>query len=169
MIRKHRLLSSLIVATGLLVFAGATLAAKPEGKPDNGKHQNVHQKKAHHQNGKQLLGEKIKTNGRHAIEQKGEVTALVDVKDGKIVGLHARHAKKGELPVRKYKSSQKMVRADGLQGAARLMTVQQYEYIGTTWIGYAYYDDYGDEQIYWFPVDMIYDGDTGAIEYVPII
>ena len=37
-----------------------------------------------------------------------------------------------------------------------------------TYIGYAYYDDYGDEQIYWFPVDMIYDGDTGAIEYVPI-
>ena len=26
---------------------------------------------------------------------------------------------------------------------------------------------YGDEVIYWFPYDMIYDGDTGAIEYIP--
>jgi hypothetical protein len=167
MIRKHHLLTSLVAATGLLVFAGATLAAKPEGKPAAGNSQTAHQKKAHHQNGKQLLGEKIKTNGRHAIDKKGDVTAAVEVKDGKIVGMHANHAKKGELPVKKYKSSQKMARADGLQGAAHL-TAAQYEYVGTTYIGYAYIDDYGDEQIYWFPVDMIYDGDTGAIEYVPI-
>jgi hypothetical protein len=167
MIRKHRLFSSLVAAAGLLIFAGATLAAKPEGNPGNGNSQSAHQKKAHHQDGKQLLGEKIKTNGRHAIDKKGDVTAAVEVKDGKIVGLHANHAKKGELPVKKYKSSQKMVRADGLQGAAHFMTVQD-QYVGTTYIGYAYIDDYGDEQIYWFPVDMIYDGDTGAIEYVPI-
>ena len=39
---------------------------------------------------------------------------------------------------------------------------------GTVYIGYAYYDDYGDEQIYWYPYEIIYDGDTGAIEYVPL-
>ena len=39
--------------------------------------------------------------------------------------------------------------------------------MGTTWIGYAYIDDNGDEQIYWWPYEMIYDGDTGAVEYVP--
>lgn len=167
MIRKHRLLASIIAAAGLLAFAGTTFAAKPDSKPGNGNSQNAHLKKAHHQNGKQLLGDKFKTNGRHAIDRKGDVTAAVDVKDGKIVGMHAHHAKKGELPIKKYKSSQKMVRADGLQGTAHLTAVQ-YEYVGTTYIGYAYYDDYGDEQIYWFPVDMIYDGDTGAIEYVPI-
>ena len=167
MIRKHRLLSVLFAATGLVVFTSATLAAKPEGNAANGKHQNAHQKKAHHQNGKQLLGEKIKTNGPHVLEQKGNVTASVDVKDGKITGLHAKHSKKGDLPIKKYKSSQKLARADGLQGIPHLVAVQQYEYVGSTYIGYAYYDDYGDQQIYWFPVDMIYDGDTGAIEYVP--
>ena len=46
------------------------------------------------------------------------------------------------------------------------MQVQQ-TYLGTTWIGYAYYDEYGDEQIYWFPYDVVYDGDTGAVEYYP--
>ena len=39
--------------------------------------------------------------------------------------------------------------------------------MGTTYIGYAYIDDNGDEQIYWWPYEMIYDGDTGAVEYVP--
>ena len=36
------------------------------------------------------------------------------------------------------------------------------------YIGYAYYDDYGDEVIYWFPYEMILDGDTGAVDYIPI-
>jgi hypothetical protein len=165
--RNRQLLSSLVVATGLLVFAGDTFATKPAAKPEKATGKDAHQKKAHHQNGKQLLGDKIKTNGRHAIDHKGDVTAEVEVKNGKIVGLHANHAKKGELPVKKYKSSKKMVQADGLSGHSHFMTVQQYEYVDTIWIGYAYIDDYGDEQIYWFPVDMIYDGDTGAVEYVP--
>ncbi len=29
-------------------------------------------------------------------------------------------------------------------------------------------DEYGDEAIYWFLYAMILDGDTGAIEYVPL-
>ena len=169
MIHIHRLLSLPVVfAAALLASAGAAFADKPEGKPnhqENGKHQNDHQKKSHHQNGKQLLGEKIKTNGRHAIDQKGDVTASVEVKDGKIAGMHANHAKKGELPVTKYKSSQKMAQADSFQGAAHFMTVQ--EYVGTTYIGYSYVDDYGNEEIYWYPYDMILDGATGAIDYVP--
>lgn len=37
---------------------------------------------------------------------------------------------------------------------------------GTTYIGSAYPDEYGNEDIYWFPYDMILDGDTGAVEYI---
>jgi hypothetical protein len=47
------------------------------------------------------------------------------------------------------------------------LLLAQDAYIGTMWIGYAYIDDYGDEVIYWFPYDMILDGDTGAIDYYP--
>jgi hypothetical protein len=47
------------------------------------------------------------------------------------------------------------------------LMLAQTQYLGVTWIGYSYIDDYGDEVIYWFPYDMIYDGDTGAVEYVP--
>jgi hypothetical protein len=44
----------------------------------------------------------------------------------------------------------------------------QIQDLGMTYIGYSYTDDYGNEYIYWFPYEMIYDGDTGAIEYVPL-
>jgi hypothetical protein len=167
-----------VAAGGLIGYQGATFAAKPEAKAAHeGKamqqqkadHQNPngHAKKAHHQNGKQLLGDKIKTNGHHVIAQNGDITASVEVKDGKIAGLHAKHAKKGDLPVKKYKTNQKMAATDqAFSGAARLVSVQD-QYIGTTWIGYSYFNDYGEEDIYWFPYDMILDGDTGAIDYVP--
>jgi len=169
----HRsVLLSMIGAAGLALAAGsATLAAPPTDKPAHEmkeKGQGEQHKKAHHQNGKQLLGDKIKTNGHHVIDQKGNVTASVEVKDGKVAGVHAKHATKGDLPVKKYKTSQKMAQADEFQdGTPRMIAVQ--EYVGTTYIGYSYVDDFGNEEIYWFPYDMILDGDTGAVEYIPAV
>src|SRR5258706_10559261 len=96
--RTRFLLSIAFLAAATLAVGGIALAAKPQGKPEHQQqaHGNKdHQKKGHHQNGKQMLGEKIKTNGRHAIDQKGEVSAEVEVKNGKIAGMHAKHAKKG--------------------------------------------------------------------------
>ena len=92
----------------------------------------------------------------------------MNVKGGKITGVTVTHAEKGNVPVKKYKTTKKMVeeQTGGLQRVA--FVVAQVEYLGSTWIGYAYYDDYGYETIYWYPYDMIYDGDTGAIEYIPI-
>lgn len=156
-------------AAALVLGAGAAAFAAPPDKPGHEMHekgQGEQHKKAHHQNGKQLLGDKIKTNGHHVIDQKGNVTASVEVKDGKVAGLHAKHAQKGDLPVKKYKTSQKLAQADEINGGtARMIAVQ--EYVGTTYIGYSYIDDYGNEEIYWFPYDMILDGETGAIDYVP--
>ena len=81
-------------------------------------------------------------------------------------GMHVKHDKKGELPVRKYKTKRKLAQAEGLHYASFVQVQVQDQYLGTTYIGYAYYDDFGDEYIYWYPYDMILDGDTGAIEYV---
>ena len=150
--RTKRLLTAIVVVLGMFGLADAALAA---GK---GKH--------HHQNGKQQIGEKIKTNGQHVIHKKGAHTVSVDVKDGKIAGMHVKHAKKGDVPVKKYKTDKKMVRAGGFQYASFLLA--QAQYLGTIYIGYAYIDEYGDEEIYWFPYDMILDGDTGAVEYIPV-
>jgi hypothetical protein len=40
--------------------------------------------------------------------------------------------------------------------------------MGTVYIGYSYIDDDGNEEIYWFPAEEIVDGDTGAVEYIPL-
>src|SRR2546429_1007639 len=136
-----------------------------KGHADKGGHDKVKPSKANHHNGKDLLGEKIKTTGHHVIDKKGDYTAAVDVQSGKIAGMKVTHATKGDIPVKKYKTSKKMAQADGLQRAAFVQV--QSTYIGTTYIGYSYIDEYGNEEIYWYPYDMILDGDTGAVEYVP--
>jgi hypothetical protein len=145
----QRVLTAIAVILGLLALADAAGAAP----------------KANHHNGQQLLGQKIKTNGHHVIHTKGSYTTSVEVKDGKVAGVHVKHAKKGDVPVKKYKTDKKMARADGNPYGSLLLV--QAQYLGTTYIGYSYVDEYGEEEIYWFPYDMILDGDTGAIEYVP--
>ena len=130
------------------------------------------QKKAkagHHHNGQQLLGDKIKTNGNHVLHKKGDYTTSVEVKNGKIAGVHVNHAKKGDVPVTKYKTHKKMVQIDRPRRRYRNASLRlpQGQYLDTVWIGYAYIDEYGYEEIYWFPYDVILDGDTGAIEYIP--
>ena len=146
----RRILTVSVIALGLSALTDAAIAAG---------------KKNHH-NGKQLLGNKIKTNGNHAIHKKGGHTVSVEVKDGKVAGVHVKHAKRGDVEVKKYKTTKKMARTDGLQYASYLLA--QAQDLGTVYIGYAYIDEYGDEEIYWFPYEMIFDGDTGAIEYVPV-
>jgi hypothetical protein len=150
MIRIHHVFAALVVVAGLAFVADSVVA--------KGKH--------HHQDGKKLLGEKVKKDGKHTLDKKGDYEASIDVVKGKVAGVKVKHAKKGDVPVKKYKTSKKMVEAGNIQRVA--FTLAQAQYLGTTWIGYAYVDDYGDEVIYWFPYDMIYDGDTGAIEYVPV-
>ena len=123
--------------------------------------------KAHHQDGKSLVGDKIKQDGRHVLHQHGKFTASVDVSKGKIAGVKVKHAEKGDVKVTKYKTNKKMAEApaSGIQPVSLILAQQTY--LGETWIGYSYIDDYGEEVIYWFPYDMILDGDTGAIEYIP--
>jgi hypothetical protein len=156
----RRTLSAAIALAGL-GFAGMGFAQKKDNdKKDADKPKG--KGKAKHKNGKNLLGDKIKVNGNHQLEKQGPHAVSVDVKDGKIAKFHVKHDQKGELPVKKYKTSKKMAQLDQ-RDRSPIVTVQ---YMGTTYIGYAYYDEYGDEVIYWYPYDMIYDGDTGAVEYV---
>ena len=105
--RTRRLITASVATFGALALSGGVIAAPKEKK-----------EKHHHQNGKQLLGEKIKKNGRHEIDKKGEHTVSVETKGGKIAGLHVKHAKKGELPVKKYKTEKKMAQTYGFRYAS---------------------------------------------------
>lgn len=148
MVRKYRFLTA-ICAVLALVSVGPAYA-----------------KAHHHHSGADMLGSKIKNNGEHVIHKSGENTVAVQVQNGKVAGLHVKHATKGDVPVKKYRTKKKMAQTDGVHFAS--FTLAQYQDLGTTYIGYAFIDEYGDEQIYWFPYEMILDGDTGAIDYVPL-
>ncbi|HUQ28886.1 MAG TPA: hypothetical protein VM051_09850 [Usitatibacter sp.] len=178
----NRLIRILTVAVCAVGVAGAATEALSQGKgrdkernepPGHSKGgQERHAKKHKHENGKGLIGDKIKQNGRHKFHQNGKFAATAEVNNGKIRSIQVSHADRGEVPVKKYKSSKKMAE---LTAAGGIMPVNfvpaQYggaNSLGEVWIGYSYYDDYGDEVIYWYPYEMIEDPWTGAIEYVPV-
>jgi hypothetical protein len=171
MIRRLRYLVALLAVLGL-VMADGSVFAQPKEKGQGqkqGKGPNPSKEKKPHKDfsGKDLVGDKIKQNGTHKIHENGKFTTFVNVSNGKIAGVNVKHAEKGDIPVTKYKTTKKMAQgpASGVQFAS--LVFAQSQFIGTLWIGYAYVDDYGYEVIYWFPYDMILDGDTGAVDYYP--
>jgi hypothetical protein len=89
---SRRAILALITSIGAIAASGVALAKK--------------QKK--HQNGRALLGDNVKKNGKHKLHKAGKVDVSVDVSNGKVVGLNAAHPTKGNLQVRKVKSRQKL-------------------------------------------------------------
>ncbi|GEM_PF-745057 len=174
MVRAHRYLVAIFAVICLIAMVGSA-DAQGKGKGKGKEKQKEKQKekgKHHHASGQQLLGDKIKTNGHHVIQKNGKHTVSVNVKDGKIAGVSVKHSEKGDLPVKKYKTTKKMASrtggSNGISFASHRSMLPQIQDLGMTYIGYAYIDDYGDEYIYWFPYEMIYDGDTGAVDYLPL-
>jgi hypothetical protein len=170
MIRRLICMAAVFAVLGVVgnASAFAPLNDKGHALKQQGNADLSHEKRQHkHYSGKDLVGDKIKINGTHKIQTHGKFTASVNVSNGKIAGVNVKHAEKGDVAVTKYKTSKQM--AQGSTNGIRLasLIVAQAQYVGTVWIGYGYIDDYGDEIIYWFPYDMIFDGDTGAVEYYP--
>lgn len=150
---QHLLIATFVIL-GMVALGGTALAAP---KP-------IH----NHHDAKQLLGDKLKTDGQHEIHQKGKYHTRVEVRGGKVAGVHVKHETKGEVAVTKYKTHKKMAQAAGPHLVYASFALPQYQDMGTVYIGYSYTDDYGNQEIYWFPEEMIVDGDTGAVEYVPL-
>lgn len=176
MISVLRIFTASFVACALLAIdapaqaqgKGKEAREQREGGGQKGGQREKKAKKHKHQNGKHLVGDKIKRNGKHKFHEHGKHSAFVNVSNGKIAGVEVTHADKGPVPVKKYKTSKKMADAPagGMQRASLVLV--QAQSLGSTWIGYAYLDEWGDEVIYWFEYEMILDGDTGAVEYVPV-
>jgi hypothetical protein len=127
--------------------------------------------KHQHHNGQQLLGTKLNTNGKHDLHKVGDHTVSVHVENKKVAGVTVAHRTKGNVAVKKYKTSKKMAQDSNLDFAADhpgLIQPASYHLaqLATVYIGYAFFDGV-DEYIYWFPADVIVDPLTGAVEYVP--
>jgi hypothetical protein len=121
--------------------------------------------KAHHHNsGHSLAAQHLTTPGVHQLDHKGKHTVSAEVRNGKIATFKVQHETRGNIAVKKYKSRQKMA---SLEGADPRSVPAQTD-VGTVYIAYAYVDDDGNEEYYWFPYAEILDGDTGAVDYVPL-
>jgi hypothetical protein len=151
--RMSRVLATLVV-TCLLAIGSVAFAAAA--------------KKQNHHDGHKLVAAKLKTDGHHDIEKKGHYAASIESKGGKIAAFHVVHDTRGAIPVKKYKTRKKMAQATGSHLTYASFALPQDTDMGTVYIGYSYVDDDGNEEIYWFPAEEIVDGDTGAVEYVPL-
>src|SRR5262245_26052876 len=111
MIHRLRFLTAFL-AVLTLVLVGVPSFAQPRGKGQAAKGQqqngNGAAKQHKHVSGKDLLGNRIKQNGRHKIQDHGKFSTYVDVQNGKISGVNVKHADRGDVPVTKYKSTKKM-------------------------------------------------------------
>ncbi len=176
--RKLRSVTALFSAAALVAAANVALA-QDKGKdkpkdPGNPQHQQQDKERGQgkakvkgqkHQSGKNLLGDKIKKNGSHKLQDHDKFTATADVSNGKVKGIKVKHAERGDVQVTKYKTTKQMAMNTSRNDGTYLA---QYGTVVTLWIGYAYIDDWGYEVIYWFPVDVVLDGDLGAIDYIEV-
>ncbi len=144
----RRLAIVLMTLATVVFFVGSAIAA--------GRH--------HHNSGHALVADKLATNGVHQIDRKGRHAVTAEIRNHKIASFHVKHDAKGDLAVKKYKSRKKMALLEGAD--PRSVPVQTD--LGTVYIAYAYIDEDGNEEFYWFPYEEILDGDTGAVEYVPV-
>jgi len=145
----RRLTLVLMTLAALVLVVGSALAAV----------------KAHHHNSGHSLAAQHMTNpGVHQLDHKGHHTVSAEVRGGKIATFKVKHETKGDIAVKKYKSRRKLALLEDTDPRS----VPAQTDVGTVYIAYAYVDDDGNEEYYWFPYAEILDGDTGAVEYVPL-
>jgi hypothetical protein len=151
-----------LALTSSVAFAGSAFAAE----------------KHNHHDGAKMLGEKINTDGKHELHKGTAHTVFVHVRGKKIAGVTATHKTKGELPIKKYKSSKKMVQGDGfnqmaVEGDGGLVQRVDFRVAQAPGdivsVGYAVTDpETGITEIYWYLATMVIDPLTGAVDYVPV-
>jgi hypothetical protein len=150
-VNKKRLTLAVAIL-GVLCLVAAAVAANVKAHNHHGGHDKV--SKAD-----------MKKDGSHSLGKVGKHSVSIDTKGGKITKFHAKHDTKGEVAVKKYRSHKKMAQLDG--NASDGIPAQQVDE-GTVWVAYAYVDDDGNEEYYWYAAEEIYDGDTGCVDYVPL-
>jgi hypothetical protein len=113
-------------------------------------------KEKKHLNGKALLGEKIKKNGKHKIHAAGKHDVFAEVNNGKVVGVSAPG-----MQVKKVKSRQKLAETTPSLILASMQLAQAEVYYYGYWVYDADYDYY-----YWFTSDVVIVDDTWVEDVV---
>jgi hypothetical protein len=122
--------------TVLSFFALATSLAATGRALAKGEHR--------HHSGHDLLGKRLKINGKHEVGKAGKEAVLAEVKDEKVIAMSA-----GSYPVKRVKTNRKM--ADAGRGGVHLAAFPgvQMAQISDTYYGYCI--DWGDYMdCYWY-------------------
>jgi hypothetical protein len=121
-----------------------------------------------HQAGLQLLGSKINTDGKHEIHKVAGHTVHAHVLNKKIAKVTVT-GPKGDVAVKKYKSSKKMASLGSSHEFIVKISTNEIAQAASDYIGYAFTDPVtGDTYIYWYPADVVLDP-SGAEIYVSLV
>jgi len=121
-----------------------------------------------HQAGLQLLGSKINTDGKHEIHKVAGHTVHAHVSNKKIAKVTVT-GPKGDVAVKKYKSSKKMASLGSSHEFIVKISTNEIAQAASDYIGYAFTDPVtGDTYIYWYPADVVLDP-SGAEVYVSVV
>jgi hypothetical protein len=123
-----------------------------------------------------LLGNKLNTDGKHELHKHGEHTIHVHVAKGKVTNLTVTHRTKGNVAVKKFKTSKKVVQDEGSMRVGEGIGPRHVHLVAaggtkvaqaTIYYGYAFFDG-TDWIIYWFPADYVV-VDASWVEYTEVI
>jgi hypothetical protein len=109
--------------------------------------------KHQHQDGLQLLGNKVNMTGKHDVHKVGEHTISIHVENKKIARVTVAHRTKGNVAVKKYKTPRKMAQGYELnvpiEDSSALLQPASYRVAqsGVVYVGYSFSDGI-DEYIY---------------------
>jgi len=150
-----RLWITILACAGLAMASTSTAAPPDKGGKDKteqkaqGGNAGKAKHKHAHASGKQLLGAKLKHDGKHAVGKFANRTVTAEVKGGKVKNMSA-----GDLPVKRVKTKTKMAFEDGgiirasWSGSFQLAQYEPYYY------GYCFDDGY-EFYCYWYPQEEV--------------
>jgi hypothetical protein len=160
------LCTSLILGIGVVAaahFAVAREAGQGRGGGEEHGPGQEHGKKHmhHHMNGHNLLGAKLKQDGKHEVGKMGNRSVTAEVKGGKVANMTA-----GELSAKRVRTKMKMASLDGriipVAWTNGLQLIQYEDY----YYGYCF-DDGVNFDCYWYPPSDVDYVDYTWDEYDP--
>jgi hypothetical protein len=116
-----------------------------------------------HHNAKDLLGNKLNTDGKHELHKVGEHTVHAHIKNKKIKEVTVVHSSKGTVEVKKHKTSKKVVLAN-TRDDIHVVLADGDTCDTTVYVGWSFTDGI-HTYFFWFPVEIVEGGDEGCEPY----
>lgn len=121
-----------------------------------------------HHSAIELLGSNINKDGKHEIHKVAGHTVYAHVSNKKIAKVTVT-GPKGEVAVKKYKSSKKMASLGSSHEFIVKISTNEIAQVASDYIGYAFTDPVtGDTYIYWYPADVVLDPSGTEIYVSPV-